>query len=416
MKISTMALIVFMFLAENLMGAPRNIPLWRHMASDVEIQASLAAIKRFNESQDQWNIVPDFIPEASYTLSIQAAAQAEQLPCIIEIDQPLVPNFAWSGYIKPLDDLLDADLLASINRSGKGMYQGRVYSVGSYDVSLALFTRKSLIKKIGARYPTIEHPWNKDEFMSFLNAVKATGEYQYPFDMRAQDTTEWIPYAWLPFMISWGADLIDRSDNQTVEGVLNSKEAVQFGEWIQFLVNQNYMDAHPQDDNGFINGDVGIQYGGSWTLSAYYSAFKDDLAVLPVPDFGHGPISGGGAWHWAMTENCQYSQSVKELLTFLMSAEEQSAISTVIGIFPSDAEVAERIDVYSKKGQWRMLFDFYNHFSMLRPETPAYSEISASYKKAMNDILNGMSPKLALDLAVENIQIAFERHENYPAH
>ncbi|MBR9889787.1 MAG: hypothetical protein GYB20_19060 [Oceanospirillales bacterium] len=188
-------------------SAPRQIALWRHQASDVEITASLAAIQRFNDSQNEWQVLPDFIPEASYTLSIKAAAQAGLLPCVIEIDQPLVPDFAWNGFIRPLEGLLDDGMLQSINASGKGTYNGTVYSVGPLDVSLALFTSKMLIQQIGARYPTMEQPWTKNEFMAFLDAVKATGNYKYPFDMRAHDNTEWIPYAWAPIMLSWGSDL-----------------------------------------------------------------------------------------------------------------------------------------------------------------------------------------------------------------
>ncbi len=415
MKLASMILILFSFFTSLSVSAKQDIVLWRHMATDIEIKTSLGAVERFNKSQDKWNVAADLIPEASYTQSIRAAAQAEMLPCVIEIDQPMVSNFAWSGFIKPLDGLIDDKVIASINKSGKGIYKGRVYSLGPLDVSLALFTRKSLIKKVGARYPTIDRPWTKQELMAFLDAVKATGEYKYPFDMQAQDKSEWISYAWLPLMISSGADLIDRNDNRTVDGILNSKAAIQFGQWIQYLVNKKYMDAHPQNDYGFINGEIALQYGGSWDLNAYYRAFKEDLAILPLPDLGHGTVSGGGGWHWAMTETCQHPEAAKALITFLMTPEEQAAMSTVIGIFPTNSDAAEMTKRYAKNGKWRIFYDFSKRFAKLRPETPAYTEISASYKKAMTDILNGMPPKLALNLAVENIKAAFERHQNYIA-
>ncbi|AEF54524.1 ABC transporter substrate-binding protein [Marinomonas posidonica] len=415
MKLPVWWLVGLSFFSDVLMAAPQEISLWRHMSSETVVRNSLAAIQRFNDSQNKWRVVPDLIPEASYTLSIRAAAQAELLPCIIAIDQPLVPNFAWRGFLHPLDGLLDDKVLASLNTTGKGVYNGRVYSVGGAEVALALFTTKSLLEKISVRYPTIDRPWNKTEFMAVLDAVKATGDYQYPLDMRAQDVTEWIPYAWAPLMLSWGADLIDRSDFMTVEGVLNSPEAIQFGLWIQSLVQDKYINAYPQNDNGFVNGDIGIQYGGSWSLTSYYNRFKEDLAVLPVPDFGHGARIGGGSWHWAMTESCSYPEAAKDLLTFLMTAEEQAAVSKVIGIFPTNANALELTDSYSEEGRWRMLFDFSKRFSILRPETPAYAVISSSYKKAISDILNDMPPKLAFDIAVENIKVAFERNQNYGA-
>jgi len=412
MKLRILLLLSFLLFSCTV-SAKQDIMLWRHNATETEITASLAAIKRFNESQNRWNIIADLIPEASYTQSIRAAARADILPCVIEVDQPIVSNFAWSGFLSPLDGLIEDDVLASIDRLGKGTYNGRVYSLGPLDVSLALFTRKSLLKKVGARYPTIDQPWNKSEFMAFLDAVKATGEYQYPFDMQAGDQSEWIPYAWTPLMISWGADVIDRTDNLTVDGVLNSKQAIEFGHWIQSLVEAEYMGTESSNEYGFINGKVALQYGGSWDLTNYYQAFKEDLAVLPLPNLGQGTVSGALAWHWAMTETCPYPEAAKELITFFMTAEEQATMSTVTGFFPINDDAAQITSHYATDGKWRMLFDFSKRFAKLRPETPAYPEISTSYKKAMRDILNGMPPKLALDLAVENIKAAFERHQNY---
>lgn len=412
MKYSIILLTILSVFSSSIMAA-KKITLWRHNATEIEITNSLAAVKRFNASQKQWHVEADLIPEASYTQSIKAAAQAKLLPCVIEVDQPMVPNLAWSGFIKPLDGFIDDAVIASINDSGKGSYNGRIYSLGPLDVSLALFTRKSLIAQAGVRYPTINQPWNKNEFMAFLDAVKATGQYQYPFDLQAQDSSEWISYAWLPLMISWGADLVDRSDNRTVDGVLNAKEAVAFGQWIQHLVSENYIDASPDDEHGFINGKVALQYGGSWDLNAYYNAFKEDLAVLPLPDLGYGTVSGGGGWHWAMAETCQHPEGAKALITFLMTPEEQSAMANVIGIFPTNSDAAKLTKSYAENGQWRMFFDFSKRFARMRPETPAYMEMSAYYKKAMKDIVNGMAPEVALDLAVENIEAAFERHQNY---
>lgn len=413
MKHLTIILILLGCYPFSSFGDPKIVKLWRHDAREIEITASFASIKRFNESQSQWKIVPDLIPEASYTLSTTAAAQAGLLPCVIEIDQPLVPSFAWKGYIRPLDELIDEEMLQSVNTTAKGIYNGKVYSIGPLDVSLALFTRKSLINQIKARYPTLEHPWSRDEFMAILKAVKATGEYKYPFDIRAHDTTEWIPYAWAPMMLSWGADLIDRSNNITVDGFMNSDNAIKFGEWIQYLVQEQYIDPTPPNDEGFIRGTIAVQYGGSWALSSYYNAFKEDLAVLPVPDFGNGSFVGGGTWHWAITESCQHPEAAVELITFLMTAEETLASSSVMGIFPTNSHTADLSEDYGVQGKWRILYELSTRTARFRPATPAYSVISSSYIKAMSDIVNGMPPAIALDLAVENINAAFDRHQNY---
>lgn len=152
---------------------PQEISLWRHLAGEPEMMASEAAIERFNQSQKKWKIVADYIYEAAYTQSINAAAKANVLPCIIDIDQPLVPNFAWQGFLRPLDGLISRYTLDKINPSGKEYYRGKLYSIGQFDAVLALFTRKSLLKEIKFRIPAIDHPWTKDEFMQVMDRIKA---------------------------------------------------------------------------------------------------------------------------------------------------------------------------------------------------------------------------------------------------
>ena len=53
-------------------------------------------------------------------------------------------------------------------------------------------------------------------------------------------TGEWYPYAFSPFLQSFGGDIIDRDTFLTSEGVLNGPEAVEFGEWWQQLFTGGY--------------------------------------------------------------------------------------------------------------------------------------------------------------------------------
>jgi multiple sugar transport system substrate-binding protein len=179
-------------------------------------------------------------------------------------------------------------------------------------------------------------------------------------------------------------------------------------------VNEEYINASPENSTAFIDGDIGIQYGGSWALSDYFGAYKDDLAILPLPDFGHGTVSGGGSWHWAISQTCRYPEAATEILEFFVSSNEQSIMSAEMsGLFPTSSHAAEATEDYSIEGKWRILFEFSKAFALLRPATPAYIEIASNYRKAMINILNGMPPELALGMAVDSINVAFERNQNY---
>ncbi len=394
-------------------AAPTNIEIWRHTANDTEIKAFKAAVDRFNYTQKEWFVVPKFIAETSYNSEVSEAANSGQLPCAVELDQPLVPNFAWQGFIQPLDGLLDSDTLNAINNSGKGTYGGKVYSIGQFDVALSLFTRKSLLSSLDIRIPSIDSPWTKDELMAALDKIKATGKYKYPFDIRAADRTEWIPYAWGPFMQSWGADLINRDNYVEANGVLNSPKAVEFGQWIQDLVKNNYIDPNPSNDMGLVSGHVAIQYSGSWALKNFSMAWGDDLAILPVPDFGNKPVIGGGSWHWTASASCPTPQGIKAFFTHLASPQEIAEFSKATSLIPTSTAAAALTTDYADGGKLRIFYDYSGRFAKLRPETPAYAVISPSFKQAMVKILEGKDPKTSLDEAVKTIDDSIAANNGY---
>ncbi|WED24629.1 extracellular solute-binding protein [Vibrio sp. JC009] len=395
------------------LSSPVEITVWRHQASNAETKASEKAISRLNAAQNQYHFVQELIPAGSYTQTITAAAKSDGLPCIIDIDQPLVPNFAWNGFLSPLESMMSKDRLAQINASGKGTYKGKIYSVGQFDVALTLLTRKSLLKKINARQPDTAHPWSKDELMEVLDKIKQTGEYRYPFDILALYTDEWVPYGWSPMMISWGADLINRDNYIEADGYLNSDEAIEFAEWMYSLVEEDYTDRKPTDDKGLITGRVAIQYTGSWAVGDAANALGDDLAILPVPDFGNGPSIGGGSWHWGATSSCKHPQAATVFLDHMTSPFEIAEMSKSTSLIPTSDAAAQITENYKTGGKWRTFYEFSSQYARLRPETPAYAVISSAYSKAMQDVLDGKDPADALDVAVDSIESAIEKNNGY---
>src|SRR5258708_34025585 len=145
------------------------------------------------------------------------------------MDNPPVANFAWSRYVQPLP-LTDAQVQAmGLLNSAIGRYQGKIYSLGQFDVALTMFARKSILEKYNIRIPTLDQPWTLNEFNGILAKLKSSGAFQYPFDLNPQYTGEWWPYAYSPMLQSFGGDLINRSSFTTADGVLNSPAAVQSG-------------------------------------------------------------------------------------------------------------------------------------------------------------------------------------------
>ena len=97
-----------------------------------------------------------------------AAALSDSMPCILDIDGPNMPNWAWAGYIAPLD--LPAELTDPLSPAVIGEWDGQIYSVGQFDVAVAILARQSDLDELGLRTPTVDEPWTGEEFQEVLDA------------------------------------------------------------------------------------------------------------------------------------------------------------------------------------------------------------------------------------------------------
>jgi multiple sugar transport system substrate-binding protein len=384
---------------------PALVKLWRHETSNIaEIEVNKAAVERFNQSQQRWKIEVEMIPEGSYTETVSAAALAGDLPCILDMDQPVVPNFAWSGYLRPLKGLVSQEVLDSLIDSAKGTYKDDVYSIGQFEVALALFSRQSILTEYGIRIATIEQPWTKEELLRALATLKASGKYAYPLEMRTGWKGEWYSYGYAPMLQSFGADQIDRSTYRTAEGLLNGKQAVAWGDFFQNLFAEGYVDRNPSDDKAFSQQRAALDYVGSWEMANHVTSFGDDLVVMPVPDFGKGPVVGGGSWHWGITQGCANPEGAAAFLDYILQPNEIAAMSKATGMIPSTPAAAELTEHYRTGGDWRFFYDYSAAYARLRPATPAYPIISSVFETALRNIKDGADVQDSLDQAVDTIE------------
>lgn len=410
----TRALVLALALAAApALASPVEIKLWRHDTGDAEMTAGKASVDRFNRAQNRWKVLVEAIPQGSYTASITAASMVGQLPCIIALDQPTVPNFAWAGHVRPLETLLPADAVARLLEGGRGSYMSQLYSVGQFDVVLALFSRRSQLEALDVRMATMEQPYTAAEFHDILAKVKKSGRYRFPLDLSGRLKGEWFSYAFSPWLQSAGADLIDRSDYRSVDGVLNSNAAVSVGRYYGRLFRDKLAERNPADDKSFEQGRSLFHYTGSWKAREYSERFGDDLVVMPPPDFGRGPKIGAASWQWGITRSCSEPEGAAAFLAHLISPLEIAAASRATGLVPVSAESAALTEHYRPDGDWRIYFEFAKRYAVSRPASPAYPAMSSAFEKAMVDMRSGKDAAEALDEAVEAIEHNISSNNGY---
>ncbi len=358
--------------------------------------------------------------EAGYEDFIVAAAASNDLPDIIDMDGPFLYNFAWNGFVQPLGNCVPdgklADFLPSIVE--QGMYNDELYSLGSFDSGMGIWAKRSVLEGVGARIPeTSEDAWSVDEFSQILNDLQASG-IESPLDIKWwYGAGEWRPYGFATIVQSAGGDIIDRSDFQSAEGQLNGPEAVaamtSFQEWAQ----AGLIDLDAVDDNNFIEGDVPLSWVGHWMYGSYKDALGDDLALVPLPDFGQGSKAGMGSWNWAMSSVAADPDAVWAFIDFVTSPEQVKVIADAESAVPSLKSVLDADPTFQPGGD-RYLYvlnlEAAPDIALPRPATPAYGAIRNAFSDALADIVTGADVQATLDKAVEEIDADIEANEGYP--
>ncbi len=397
-------------------SAQTELSMWYHGAgNEVESEIINRIVSDFNDSQDDWEVALQSFPQGSYNDSVIAAALAGNLPDILDVDGPVMPNWAWSGYLQPLP--IDETIIENFLPGTKGEWDGKLYSIGLWDAAVAMVTRQSYLEEHGIRIPTLEEPWTLEEFDAALVTLKDSGDFQYPLDLGMAWTGEWYPYAFSPFLQSFGGDIIDRETYATAEGALNGDAAVEFGEWWQSLFERDLAPGTSQDpadrDNGFIDGKYAISWNGNWAAKSILDEFGDDTLFLPAPDFGNGPVIGAASWQFGVSASSEHPEGAAAFIEFALQDQYLADFSNGIGLIPPTPSSAEMTENYKEGGAMAVFYDLSEQQAMLRPVTPGYVVAAKVFEKALADIANGADVVDTLDAAVDEIDSDIERNSGY---
>ena len=405
---------------EPVAAEPVTVEVWFHSGKGEEREVLDAQVSDFNAMQDAIVIDAVQLPEGSYNDQVNAAALADDLPCLLDFDGPFLYNYAWSGYLAPMDGYVSSDLKADFLPSiiNQGTYAGNLYSLGTFDSGLAIWANKSYLDAAGVRIPTgIDDAWTKDEFVDALEKLQALDGVEYAIDFKMNyGAGEWFSYGFAPLMQSWGGDLIDRSTYTSAEGVLNSPESVEAMTFFQSLFADGYANAEPAGDDCFF-GDksCALAWVGHWMWGPHSEGLGDDLVLLPMPDFGNGAVTGMGSWNWGLTSSCENPEAAWEFLSFLISPAEILHMTNANGAVPARKSAIAQSSLFGEGGALSLFVQqLEGGVALERPVTPAYPVITSAFAEAVNNIVTGADVQTELDKAVEKIDQDIEDNQGYP--
>ncbi|MFO1210104.1 MAG: extracellular solute-binding protein [Amaricoccus sp.] len=404
--------------------APANAAALRMMfqGDPYEVDATNAAAKAFEAANPGTTIELIHTPHDSYNEKIGAAVSAGNLPDIIALDAPFLSNYVWSGFLQPIDGLIDKALLDDMTPSNvsQGTYppDGKLYAIGLTDSTVALYASRKQLESLNIRIPAgIDDAWTGEEFQAILKTLSTAPGVKWPIDLfRGYGTkTEWIPYAYEPLLISSGCDLIDRTSwkaSGTLDGEACVKAAAMMAEWVKngWVVpqsagtNQFYVEGRP----------AALAWGGHWLYSEAVKTMGDDLVVLPLPKFGDKGASPNGTWIFAISKDTAEPELAGKFLSFMIEDPAyQEAVREHTG-FPGLKSFGAASPIYAPGGPLAMAFEQAGKTAVPRPPHPAYPAISIAAQTALTAILDGADPQEELTKAAEEIDADIEDNDGYP--
>ena len=378
-------------------GTPTALRVWAHEGREVERRILAGQVARFQVQHPGLPLELTFLPEGSYNSQVQAAALADGLPDVLEFDGPLLYRYAWQGSLQPLGPKLSAstrtNLLPSLEQ--QGTFRAQLYSVGMFDSGLALYARKSMLDKVGARIPGLpQEAWTVAEFDRILRALSRQDPDGQVLDLKLNYQGEWFTYAFSPVLVSAGSGLLhlERPESTIALGY--------FQEWSRrALIDPNL------DDGAFVQGRVALSWVGHWEYARYSQRWGDDLVLIPLPDFGGGSRSGQGSWNWAMTAHCRSSGRAVEFLEFLLEDAQVLEMAAGNGAVPGTLSAIARSPLYREGGALRLFsVQLLEGWCASRPATPAYPFVTSVFQQAMQDIVHDAPVAQVLQRAAREIR------------
>lgn len=376
-------------------GASGNeVSMWVHTSDETpEGEAMKNTIDRFNEEfEGTYSAKIEFIPRSGagggYEDKINAALTTDTLPDILTLDGPNTAAYAEAGMIAPIGDYVTNkdDLLPSIIQ--QGTYEDQLYAVGYSESGVGIFYNEQMFEEAGidlSTLPTVEEPWDWNQFMDLSETLVDTHDVA-AIDMGFDDNSEWLMYAFTPFLWSQGGNIVS-DDGSTAEGYFNDENAAKTFTFIQDFVKEGYTTITPVE-KGFHTGEYPMKFGGSWTIAEMEDYPDVEYGVMPYPTSPdtNELVSPSGSWQYAMAASSEKQEAAGALIDFMTSTESLTEITLANSVLPASHAVVEAVqDKVSP--QMNVLIQQNSNSAHARPVLPNYPQVSRVFQQTISDTL-----------------------------
>ncbi|WP_206922504.1 ABC transporter substrate-binding protein [Alicyclobacillus suci] len=259
-------------------------------------------IDKYEKLHPNIKIQRELVPNATYLQKVIQQAMADDMPDLLMLDNPNLPEIASTGVLVPLQQLghIDTENFAKGSIS-EGTYNHTLYGLANANNTIALFYNKQMFQQAGIQSPP------KTWAQLRVDAKKLTHGSVYGFAFSGASGLGNVAWQTEPFLWTAGGDLDAHIDSQGSRDTLNFlKSLVDDGSMPQAVVNWDQQDVQ----NQFQEGKVAMMINGPWIVPTLQTMKGLDygIATVPVPKLGDQVIAPLGGEEWTIPKTNMVSE------------------------------------------------------------------------------------------------------------
>ncbi|MDN4609491.1 ABC transporter substrate-binding protein [Arthrobacter burdickii] len=310
---------------------------WEPELPDGEFRA---LIDKFEEANPE--ITVDLVsgPYASTKEQLFAGAASGTMPDVVGLDGAWVSDFADQGVIADLTPLLDDAGFDDSQLVSQVKVEDKTYMVPVVNFVYPMFTNDDLLSQAGVAAP----PETRSDFADAAKKVSdldgdASG-WVLPLSLEAPNgvQNDVMSWAWA----SGGTMLKDGQPDLTNDDVTSAVEFIG-GLWDDGVIAPGSFTMKEQDKvEEFTNGRVGMMIDSLAHINLIRETNPDlnfSISAVPAEDDYTGERGiPYASWGIGVAENSEHKDAAAKLVSFLMSEETNSDLSTMANAFPGNTE------------------------------------------------------------------------------
>ncbi len=368
------------------------------------------------------------VPFGQLADKISVLAASGNPPDVVVYDGPNTQTYAASGILLPLDSYLPAgfkdDLVPAtlIEHS----YEGKLYSPGTQQTTLALFYNADMLEKAGIPTPPRElnKAWTWAQAMdAFKKCQQGEGDNVTVWGLapsRFGAATPGFVYRDLPFLRTYGDPNapVESSvyktyfavapDGKTAQGWLNTPEAVEGATFFQGMFNTAKITPKAGIPNAFQDKKACFTLDTSYFIAGLVNndpGFK--WGVTPMP-YAKTPIVHTGSITLGVMAKSRHKDEAAKFAVDLSTgkaAEEFARVQRILPVLKSVYPKIPELQQYPLNIFAQQLLQWGHP----RPPSAKFAQYDKIVTDALRDIAYGADPKTRLDQAARTLQPILSR-------